>query len=83
MLPESFFFQNKCYESCPLDISVEDEGVCVACDAVCKTCDSDYSFNYCTSCYGNDFLDFYTDSCVGLCPVDVTVANLQALTPKG
>ena len=82
-LPEIFFFRNKCYETCPLDISVEDEGVCVECNPNCKTCDSDYSADFCTSCYGDDYLDYFTNTCVKTCPADVTVVNNNAVTPKG
>ena len=46
-LPFSFYFRNECFESCPLDISVEDEGVCVECNSNYKTCDDEYSANGC------------------------------------
>ena len=79
----SFFFENVCYEGCPRDVSVEDEGICVPCSDNCKTCDSDYSPDFCTSCYGDSFLDYFTNRCVETCPVDITVANVAALTEMG
>ena len=82
-LQASYFFRNECFEQCPLDISVEDEGECVECSPNCKTCDSLYDANFCTSCYGNNFLDFYSNTCVDTCPSGLTVANTAALTEKG
>jgi len=49
-LDTSFLFRNKCFEECPRDISVENEGGCLECNPNCKTCDSDFSPNQCTSC---------------------------------
>ena len=83
VLPQSWFFQNKCYEGCPRDVSVEDEGVCMACNPTCKTCDSDYEANFCTSCYGENYLDYFTNTCVGTCPTEVTVAKIDVLTEMG
>ena len=79
----SFYFRNECFTSCPLDISVEDEGVCVECDSNCKTCDDEYSPDFCTSCYGDAYLDYHTNSCVEVCPAGLTVAAESTLTEKG
>ena len=82
-LPFSFYFRNECFEECPRDISVEDEGVCVECDSNCKTCDDEYSADFCTSCYADAYLDYHTNSCVDVCPAGITVAREDTLTPKG
>ena len=78
-----YFFRNECFEQCPIDISVQDEGECVECNSNCKTCDSLYDAGHCTSCYGDNFLDYFTNTCVEECPAGLSVANSNALTLKG
>jgi len=64
LLPQSLFFRNECFETCPLEISVLDEGRCYECNPNCKTCDDEYSTDFCTSCYDDGYLDYYTNTCV-------------------
>ena len=78
----TFLFRNECWESCPADISVEDEGQCVACNPNCATCDDQYSADFCTSCRGGAYLDYFSHSCVDVCPAGLTVANEAAVNPK-
>ena len=72
---QSLFFRNQCFETCPLDISVFNEGVCEECNPNCKTCDSQYSANFCTTCYDGNYLDFFTNKCVQRCTAGLTVAS--------
>ena len=80
--PFSYFFKNECFEDCPIDISVEDEGVCEECNSNCKTCHSDYSADYCTSCYGDLFLSNVTHTCVETCPAKISVARTNSIHEK-
>ena len=72
-LPEYLFFQNKCYENCPAEISVFDQGQCVACSKNCKTCAD--SFDSCSSCHNDLFLDIRSLKCFEQCPREISVAN--------
>ena len=76
--PQYLFFENRCYETCPTDASVFDEGQCIACSDNCGTC-ADSPFN-CTSCTGDQYLDQWSLRCMDTCPVEISVATYTPYT---
>ena len=76
--PQYLFFENLCYETCPIDVSVFDEGVCLACSDNCGTCAD--SWLNCTSCQGDQYLDQWSLRCMDVCPAEVSVATYTPST---
>ena len=76
---QSLLFDNVCYETCPIDFSVFDQGQCIGCSENCATC-ADSPLN-CTSCIGdNEYLNQWSLRCTEVCPIEISVATYTPST---
>jgi len=64
-----------CHLACPEYYgSLNSEGECKSCADNCQTCREGYK--NCTSCWGNEFLDRRTSTCMETCPAAISVATI-------